>query len=165
MRCSRRSFAPAPSAIRSATRGCWRRSVASCFVLDRDFARLAPARRDDRLGAGPSPRDRPRGTQARGVLGSSHVRRSLRRHAPEPHVLERDRASPARGSPVVDRAAPLACSLHRTARVLDDRWPARWHPRELFDGVGDVAMWLRWDERLMPRYHSRITVERVFLTL
>jgi hypothetical protein len=26
-------------------------------------------------------------------------------------------------------------------------------------------MWLRWDERLMPRYHSRITIEQVFLTL
>jgi hypothetical protein len=22
---------------------------------------------------------------------------------------------------------------------------------ELFDGIGDVAMWLRWDGRLMPR--------------
>ena len=68
-----------------------------------------------------------------------------------------------RPSPIEPPPSPVRFIAPRAFQALAG--PLAGTRGELFDGVGDVAMWLRWDGRLMPRYHSRTTTEQVFLTL
>ena len=61
----------------------------------------------------------------------------------EPHQRE------GRPPPIKPPPAPVRFIAPRTFEALAG--PLSGMRGELFDGVGDVGMWLRWDGRLMPR--------------
>ncbi len=61
----------------------------------------------------------------------------------EPHERE------GRPPPIKPQPSPVRFVAARTIEALDG--PLAGMRGELFDGVDDVTMWLRWDGRLMPR--------------
>ena len=61
----------------------------------------------------------------------------------EPHQRE------GRPAPIKPMPSPVRFTAPREFEAVDGSLAGM--RGELFDGVGDVAMWLRWDGRLMPR--------------
>lgn len=61
----------------------------------------------------------------------------------EPHQRE------GRPAPIKPIPSPIRFTAPREFEAVDGSLAGM--RGELFDGVGDVAMWLRWDGRLMPR--------------